>query len=170
MIEIEVKIKIKDREEFKRNISEAGANLSKDRHFEENTLYDFPDKSLYRKGCAFRLRTVHKKSFLTFKGPHQKSRKFKVREEYETEVRNGKQMKHIIKLLGLVPTFSYCKYRTVYRKKNLTICLDELDIGTYAEFEGEKNKIVKFAQSVGISKKEFITLDYIQLIQKNRKK
>lgn len=169
MIETEVKIKIPDLKNFQKQILDAGAVLTKDRNLEKNILYDFPDHSLYRKDCAFRFRSVRKKHFLTFKGPHQKSRKFKVREEYETEVRNGIHTKKMIKKLGLVPVFSYSKYRTVYRKKNVTICLDELNIGSFVELEGKKDDIVKFAQSLGIQKKDFIKTDYIRLIQNSQK-
>ena len=34
--------------------------------------------------------------------------------------------------------------------------------------EGERNEIVKFAKALGFSKDEFIKLDYVQLIKKER--
>lgn len=165
MIEIEVKIKIDDPGVIAERIIALGAILDRDRHLEENTLYDFAAKDLYKKQHALRVRRVKRKIFLTFKGAAQKSRKFKIREEYETEVKNEKQLKKILKSLGLQPVFSYHKYRTVYRKKRLKICLDETVVGNYLELEGQQNEIVRFAQALQLSKKDFIKKDYIQLIK-----
>ncbi|UCC40087.1 MAG: class IV adenylate cyclase [Candidatus Aminicenantes bacterium] len=165
MIEIEVKIRINDIPSFSEKISNLGATVEKERFLEENSLYDFRSKALEKKQQALRLRRTNKKILLTFKGPPQKSRKFKIREEHETEVRNEKQLRKILKSLGLQPVFNYQKYRTVYRKKNLKVCLDEMDIGNFIELEGERNEIAKFAKALGFSKDEFIKLDYVQLIK-----
>lgn len=166
MVEIEVKIRIIDIKNIGEKILQLGAKLEKERFYEENTLYDFPSKILYKKRQALRLRKMNKKSFLTFKGPPQKSRKFKIREEYETEVKNEKQLRKILKSLGFIPVFNYEKHRTVYRKKILKISLDETSIGNFIELEGKRGEIVKFANALGVSKREFIKLDYIQLIKK----
>jgi adenylate cyclase class 2 len=164
MTEIEVKIEIKDIDKLKDKIISFGAKQVKSRYLEENTLYDFPSRLLYSQRQALRLRLENKKTFLTFKGPPQKSRKFKIRKEYETELKSVKNIKQILKELGLVPTFGYKKHRSVYRKNRLKICLDETSIGNFIELEGERNEIVKFASVLGFSKKEFIKLDYIQMM------
>ena len=165
MLEIEVKIRVENPESTAQKLKELGAEVDKVRHNEENTLYDSVTRQLQRKGCALRLRRMGKKTFLTFKGARKKSRKFKIREEYETEVKNEKQMKNILKSLGFQPVFEYKKHRTVFRKKKLKICLDETSVGTFLELEGQRSDIVRFAQALRISKKDFITKDYIQLIQ-----
>jgi predicted adenylyl cyclase CyaB len=170
MVEIEVKVRIDDIEKTREKILGLGAKLEKARFSEENTLYDFPAETLYKKRQALRLRRMNKKSLLTIKGPPQKSRKFKIREEYETEVKNERQLKKILKSLGLVPVFVYKKQRTVYRKKSLKISLDEMSIGNFIELEGKREEIVKFGNALGISKKEFIKLDYVQLIKKGPEK
>lgn len=170
MVEIEVKIRIKDIGLITRKIINQGAKLEKERFFEENTLYDFPSHLLYKKRQALRLRKINKKTFFAFKGAPQKSRKFKIKEEYETEVKNEKQLKKILKSIGLIPVFNYKKHRTVYRKKRLKICLDETPVGNFIELEGERGEIVKVAKALGFTKKEFIKLDYIQLLEKQEKK
>jgi predicted adenylyl cyclase CyaB len=166
MVEIEIKIRVDDIDSFKEKIVNLDARLEKERYFEENTLFDFSAQALTKKQQALRLRTAGKKTFLTFKGPPEKSRKFKIREEHETEVKNEKQLRRILKCLGFIPVCTYNKFRTVYRKKRLKICLDETSIGNFMELEGERNEIVKFTNALGISKKEFIKLDYIQLMKK----
>ncbi len=165
MVEIEVKIKVGDLSTIREKILNLAARLDKERFLEENTLFDFPSQDLYRRRQALRLRKVNRKAFLTFKGAPQKSRKFKVREEYETEVRDEKQLRKILKGLGLAPGFHYQKYRTVFRKKRLKICLDETSVGNFIELEGEREEIVRFARALGFSKKEFIKQDYIQLMK-----
>jgi adenylate cyclase class 2 len=165
MTEIEVKIEVKDIDQIKEKITSIGAKLVKNRFLEENTLYDFPTQSLYNQRQALRLRIANKKTFLTFKGAPQKSRKFKIRKEYETEVKSGKDMKKILKELRLVPTIRYKKYRSIYRMNRLKICLDETSFGTFVELEGERNEIVKAANALGFKKKDFIKSDYIQLMK-----
>lgn len=170
MTEIEVKIRIADPEKLKEKLTAIGAEPVKNRLLEENTLYDFSSQLLRSQKRALRLRIVNKKkAYLTYKGPPLKSRKFKIREEFETEVKNAKHMKKILKVLGFIPTFTYNKYRTVYRVKKLKICLDETPIGNFLELEGEQSHIVKVANSLGFSKKEFIKKDYIQLIKNEGK-
>ena len=169
MLEIEVKIKINNPEEIVERILSLNAELYRERHLEENTLYDFAAQDLYSKHHALRVRRINKKTFLTFKGATQKSRKFKIREEYETEVKNGKQLQKILKSLGLQPVFTYKKYRTVFKKKRLKICLDETSVGNFLELEGQQNEIVRFAEALQLSKKDFIKTDYIQLIKDQKK-
>ena len=165
MLEIEVKIKIDDVLFVREKILSLGGKIHKDRYYEENVLYDFADEKLKQKNHALRLRNINKKSYLTFKGPEQKSRKFKIREEFETEVRNKKQIKNILKSLGLKPVVHYEKYRTVFKKHRIKIFLDELSVGNFLEIEGQRSDIVRFALSMGYSKKDFITKNYIQILQ-----
>ena len=169
-MEIEVKIKVDDFKALKDKILAQGARRVKDRYFEDNTLYDLPSGKLYKNKQALRLRTINKKTFLTYKGEPRKSRKFKIREEYESEVINRKDIKKILKSLRFSPTYKYKKYRTVYRYKNLKICLDETSVGNFIELEGQRNDIVRFAQAIGFSKKQFIKADYIQLMEKGNRK
>jgi len=170
MIEIEVKIKVKDLNPYREKILNLGANLVKERFYEENILYDFPSQSLFKKSHALRVRKIGKKSFLTFKGAPQKSRKFKIREEYETGIKDQKQLRKILKSLGLIPFFEYKKYRAVFKKGKLKICLDETPVGDFIEMEGERSDIVRFAQALGFSKDQYVKLDYIELIKGEREK
>ena len=170
MLEIEVKIKIENTSDVKEKILSQGATLAKERHSQDDTFYDWPSQELRNKHFALRVRKINKKTFLTFKGPEQKSRKFKIREEYETEVKNERHLRKILKSLGLQPVFQYSKSRTVFRKKRLMICLDETPVGHFLELEGQQSEIVKFAHELGFSKDSFIKLDYVKLIQREKDK
>lgn len=168
MLEIEVKLKIDDVVGIKDKILSQGATLDKERHSQEDTFYDRPSMELRKKHHALRIRRIGKKTFLTFKGPEQKSRKFKIREEYETEVKNERNLRKILKSLGLQPVFQYTKFRTAYRKKRLIICVDETPVGNFLELEGPQSEIVKFVHMLNLSKKDFIKLDYVQLMEREK--
>ncbi|MFQ6037183.1 MAG: class IV adenylate cyclase [Candidatus Aminicenantales bacterium] len=165
MTEIEVKIPVQDPEGLKKKLLALGAVLRRERFREENTLYDFDGQPLFHQREALRLRKEGQKAFLTFKGPCQKSRHFKIREEFETEVKNLKHTKKILRALGLRPSFSYGKYRTIFKKNRLKVCLDETPIGAFLELEGERSDIVRFAKALGFSRRDFIKKDYIQLLK-----
>jgi adenylate cyclase class 2 len=164
MTEIEVKIKIDDPSAVRDKVLARGAVIARDRHLEENTLYDFDPPLLHPAHRALRLRTVGKRATLTFKGQRRKSRSFKVREEFETQVRDPRQMRLILKALGLRERFSYRKHRTVLRKARLTICIDETPVGSFLELEGERHEIVRFARALGYKRADFITLSYVKMM------
>lgn len=165
MLEIEVKVRVHDLKKTQKILLSSGAELYKSRYFEENILYDFPEKKLTKSNQALRLRSIGKKNILTYKGELQKSRKFKVRNEYETEVKNQHQLKKIISSLGFRQIFTYQKYRSEFRTKNLKIFLDETKAGKFIEFEGKREDIVRFTKKMGFSKKDFIKTDYITLLK-----
>ena len=164
MTEIEVKIKIDDPKALREKILGLGAVVARDRHLECDSLFDFDPPVLRQGRRALRLRTAGKRATLTFKGEPRKSRSFKVREEFETQVRNPQDLRKILKALGLKETFAYRKHRTVLRKSRLTITIDETPAGNFVELEGERHEITRFARSLGFGRADFITLSYVEMI------
>ena len=165
MTETEVKVRIDDLAALRTKLLAMGASVTQERHLEENTLYDFRDRRLRERKEALRIRKVGRKAFLTFKGAPQKSRKYKIRTEYETEVRNARHLVHILQSLGFAEAVRYEKYRTVLRKGTLLICLDETRAGTFVEFEGEREKIARTAKALGLPKKNWIKKSYLTLLR-----
>jgi adenylate cyclase class 2 len=164
VLEIEIKIRTADLGRARRELLELGAVVVRERHREDNTLYDFRGGRLRADRRALRLRQAGKKTILTFKGTPEKSRRFKVRREFETEVRDGPALRRILKALGLVPVFRYAKQRTVLNWGRVTICLDELAIGAFIELEGERQHIVKLAKRMAVPSRDWLRLDYVQLL------
>ena len=164
MTEIEVKIRAQDPGALKARLMGLGAVLARERHLETNVLYDFEDGSLRKGRRALRLRVTGRRATLTFKGAPQGSRSFKVREEFETQVRDPRQARRILAALGLRPTVSYRKHRTVFRKGRLSVCLDETSAGVFLELEGKRHEIVRFAGALGYGRADFIKSDYVELI------
>ena len=169
MTEIEVKIRIDDPKTAREKVIGLGAVLVRDRHLETNGLFDFDPGTLHAGRRALRLRMAGKRATLTFKGEPRKSRSFKVREEFETQVRDPKAMRKILKALGLKETFSYKKHRTVLRKSRLTIAIDETTVGNFIELEGERHEITKFARALGYGRADFITRSYVGMIRDQEK-
>lgn len=165
MVEIEVKIRIRDLKALRSKLISLGAMVTHERHAEENILYDFPTGILRSAHTALRLRTAGKRAILTFKGRRQKSRSFKVREEFETPVANKGQMKKILRGLGLQQTFAYKKHRTILRLGRVVVTLDETEIGDFMEIEGRRHEIVKLARSLGFSRADFITAGYVEMLR-----
>jgi adenylate cyclase class 2 len=164
VLEIEIKFRVADLERVRRDLLEMGAVVIRERHREDNRLYDFPTGTLRANRQALRLRTAGKKTVLTFKGTPEKSRRFKVRREYETEMRDAAALRKILKALGLSPVFRYAKQRTVLRWGRVTICLDELAIGNFVELEGERQHIVKLAKRMNVPSGDWLKKDYIQML------
>ena len=144
--------------------------MTRPRHLEENILYDDEAGRQLSEHCALRLRAAGRSTMLTFKGPRQKARSFKVREEFETAVKDRGQTKKILRALGLKPSFSYTKHRTVLKKGRLTITLDETAVGTFIELEGERHEITRLAKSLGFGRADFITASYVDMIRDAREK
>lgn len=164
MTEIEVKIRIGDARAAREKLLGLGAAVARERHLEKNVLYDFPAGTLRAARRALRLRTTGKRATLTFKGEPRKSRSFKVREEFETQVRDPRQMRRVLAALGLREVFAYEKRRTVFRRARLTVTLDETAAGNFLELEGERHEIVRFAKALGHGRADFITASYVDIL------
>jgi len=136
MMENEIKVRIPDPKAFRSKLLSLGAEIRRERHPESNVLFDFPDGRLRETGCALRLRLARRRVYLTFKGPAGKERRFKAREEFETEVRGLREARRILQRLGLRPVFRYAKLRTDLRLDKVTVSLDETALGYFVELEG----------------------------------
>ncbi|MDD8019889.1 MAG: class IV adenylate cyclase [Acidobacteriota bacterium] len=170
MIEIEVKIRVPDLKTARQKLLELGGQVVRDFYREWNAFYDFQDGRLTSRQEALRLRQAGKKAFITYKGRPQKSRSFKIREELESEIKNIKDFKKILKKLGLRPVFEYRKKRMLLRFERVKVTLDESEAGCFLELEGKRSDIVRLAQKLGYSRQDFIKLDYVQMIMAGRQK
>jgi len=165
MLETEIKVRIDDLPAIRNTLMGMGAQVLQERQLEEDTFYDFRDRALTRKKISLRLRQRGRRTILTLKGAPRPSRRFKIREESETEVRNEKQARRILKSLGLVPVFRYSKQRALLRLGRVRLCLDETSIGNFMEIEGERNRITALLRSLGIPLQAMIKRDYVAMLQ-----
>jgi adenylate cyclase class 2 len=169
-IEVEVKLRVKDREGVCGRLVASGALLRHPREFEDNRLYDFPDRGLGLRGSMLRIRSLERAAYLTYKGPSGVVSGAKVRDEIEAAfpASEAEALTAIISALGLVPVFRYQKYRTTWETPGLLITLDETPIGDYMELEGEPTLIESMAGRLGYKRSDFITASYRDLFLHSR--
>ena len=192
--EIEVKLRIADRQALLARLDELGA-IYEGRVHEMNTLYDTRERTLMRKGQLLRIRIERRADYpeakashttqklesalLTFKGPVRRrnsgaarsQRKYKIREEQEVRAADGDQLAVILEALGLLPSFRYEKYRSTYRLpaiKNVALELDETPVGDFLEVEGARASIDRAAALLGYRPSDYLTKSYWDLFQEYR--
>ena len=171
--EIEVKLKVDDPRSLRKKLKDCGFEVVERRHFESNLVFDFRNSRLRNSRSLLRLRNKGTCHILTFKGPPHPSESYKIRPEIEMEIGDGETLQHILKALGLRPTFRYEKYRTIYAEKGRRkrpdtplLVFDETPIGPYIELEGPWTWIDRKAQRLGYQKADYIRASYAALYRK----
>lgn len=164
-LEIEVKLKAADVAEARARLERVGARLLHPREFEDNRLYDFPDKSLMNRGAMLRLRLTDRGAFLTYKDRVRTENGVKVREEVETAFPRAEatRLAETLGRLGMTTIFRYQKFRTTWETEGLHLTLDETPIGIFVELEGERAAIDRAAAAMGLSPSDYIASSYRDL-------
>lgn len=162
-IETEIKVSIENPVSFCRQLVALKPDPVSARHFEDNHLFDFPDRRLHTGHCLLRVRLTGRRSFLTYKGPPRQEDIFKTREELETELEDGPAMLQILEKIGMQVSFRYQKYRQEYALDGVHVAVDETPIGNYVEFEGSKEGIQNLAHTMGIREEQFLNASYYSL-------
>ena len=182
-MEIEVKLRLKDAESARRQLSRLGARTLGRVH-ERDVLFDTTDNVLQRSGRLLRVRILRKigrpgragagaKRFaaapgmgvLTYKGPPEGGR-YKAREEVEVTIDRPEAAERILAELGFQPWFRYEKFRTSFRLSGLprlAVELDETPIGVFYELEGPRDCIDRAAGRLGFGAKDYVTASYYDL-------
>jgi|SRR5215468_3461666 len=183
--EREIKLKIENERALKKALARLGAKPvsgATGRVHEWNVIFDTPQGGLAKHGQLLRIRKEtspgkkrgEPRILLTFKKPavaaENDGRGHKVREEVETEVKDGAALRGIFEGLGMSGWFSYEKYRTTMKlpgsskwARDLVIELDETPVGTFLELEGPAEAIDRAAQELGFSKKDYIVKSYLAI-------
>ena len=165
--ETEIKLALSGTASLRPRLRQLRFRVVQRRSFEQNTLFDTAHRLLRRRGCMLRLRSVTGRHCLTFKGPGDRSRQYKVRAEFEAELSNAPAARAILAGLGFHPIFRYEKFRTVYagrgRWQGGEVMLDETPIGAFVELEGSRAWIRRLARALGAGPGSFITKTYAAL-------
>ena len=107
-VETEVKIRLADRENFERGLSQLGFERVTARTFERNILYDTPGRSLRNSRQILRIRQYGEKWVVTHKSVAQDENPdepYKRRVETETEVEDGPSLGENLREPRLRPGF-----------------------------------------------------------------
>ena len=165
--ENEIKLAFPSPETAVSRLRKAGAREVQPRSFEDNVLFDFPDRSLTGSGRMLRLREFAGSALLTFKGPIAGDHRHKVRLEHETLVASPEELRSILAGLGFEPMYRYQKFRATYRLDEVEAALDETPLGTFVELEGAPDDIDRAAAALGADRSEFIFATYRELQEKD---
>jgi adenylate cyclase class 2 len=149
----------------------AGFTLVTPRSFENNVLYDTPDRQMRARTEILRIRNYAGRCTLTHKrlpdqGPGEDSHKHRL--ETETLISDGDALAQVFLSIGLVPAFRYEKWRTEWSSTEGHCVIDETPIGNYAELEGPAEWIDRSAARLGIDPSQYITLSYGRLFDQWR--
>jgi adenylate cyclase class 2 len=161
--ETEVKLRLASPEAARERLTALGAQLVRERHFEDNVLFDDQAGTLRESGTVLRLRRTPHGGVLTFKGPREMEAGVKSREERETAVEAPDQVRAILRNLGYRPVFRYQKYRESWEYKGQQIEVDETPIGAFLEIEGDAGGIRVVAGELGYSPADFLAESYVGL-------
>jgi len=161
--ETEVKIRVASAEAAREKLRGLGAQVVRERHFEDNVLFDDERGTLRASGTVLRLRQTHHSAVLTFKGPREIEGGVKSREERETAVDSPEQVRAILRNLGYRPLFRYQKFRETWTHRGQEIEVDETPIGTFLEIEGDLEGIHAVAAELGFSPSDYLNESYVGL-------
>lgn len=169
MLEIEAKIKLKDREELlsRGRLIQGSKDHVFDIYFDKNDEFKSSDKVL-------RLRKHNDKVYLAYKGPRIKDGNLLVREEYEPEVSDFETSEKIIEHLGFSPVQMTEKTREKFTLEEYHHVKIELDhypfIGYYFEVEGERDDVLAVIETLGFSMDDAVAKNCTELFFEYLKK
>jgi len=161
--ENEIKLAFPSPELAIRRLLQAGATETRGRVFEDNVLFDLPDRLLTGSGRLLRLRRSGDESVLTFKAPVAGHHRHKVKTEHETAVADAEALEQILAGLGFKPVYRYQKYRSAFRLGAVEALVDETPLGTFIELEGAPDEVDRAAAALGATADDYITATYREL-------
>ena len=166
--EIEAKLRIESPQAVERKLTQLGAEfVAEQSHID----YHFDDEglTLSMSDSALRLRRQSTgeniRSFLTYKGPKEKSR-LKRRREIETEIEDPDVAAKILRALGYRKMLTIEKRRRLWRFGQCEVALDSLPLlGDFVEIEGPSEDDIRTVQeSLGLSGLQHIPRGYAAMI------
>jgi adenylate cyclase class 2 len=161
--ETEVKLRLESPDVIRERLRALGAVVVRERHFEENVLFDDAGGSLRQSGTVLRLRQTSHGGVLTFKGPRELQGGIKSREERESAVEAPEEVRAILRNLGFRPVFRYEKYRESWSYHGQRVEIDQMPIGTFLEIEGDALGIATVAGELGFAPADYLADSYVGL-------
>jgi adenylate cyclase class 2 len=181
MIEIEVKLRIKDAAVLEKKLLEQGYKLIETLR-ETDTYFDGGINGIKKSGQALRVRrtvncvTGKEQSAITFKGEKIDAVSM-ARLELETVVESGEAAERILCALGFYPVQPIVvKIRKILRNGDICACLDDVQgLGTFLELEimaeseearpAALERIEEILNSVGYTMDDTTRMSYLSQLQ-----
>lgn len=165
-IETELKARVDDPDAVRATLRRLGARLVSASAFEDNLLLDDECGSLFGRGEALRVRTTGGGSILTWKGPRQRDRGVRSREELEVACPDGEGLVVILERLGFVGVFRYQKYRETWELEGAEIVLDETPVGHFLEIEAEEPLVREVVRRLDLPPESVVEESYPTLFRR----
>ena len=172
MIEVEIKVRIKNKEEISEKLKKLGFKFIK-KKFQEDIYFNGIDRDFRKTDEALRIRDDNGTYYVTYKGP-KIDRISKTREEIEVRIDDKEKMRMIFKRLGFREVRPIRKVREIYKKDDITASIDDVEgLGLFLELEkniyniNEKDEALKelmeILKALNISKDNTIRKSYLEL-------
>ncbi len=168
-MEVEIKVKIDDLEDFEREIVQRGAKYIREVK-EEDEYFNHPCRDFAQTDEAVRIRND---GTLTYKGP-KVDRETKSREEINLKIGSMEDARKLLISLGFRPVARVVKKRKYYKIGNLTLCLDHVhklgdfvEVECIGEYEPCKEKVKAMAKELELG--NFIRKSYLELLLERQK-
>ncbi len=171
MIEVEVKLPLRDAEELKRRLNELGATFIAEED-ERDIYFNAPHRDFAKTDEALRIR-FSKDTTLTYKGP-KLDKVSKTRKEMVVPIADADQAIAVLKTLGFKEVATVVKRRRTYQLNDLNISIDDVrDLGTYMEvevivssenYQPALNRIFETLCKLDLNKENTIRESYLELI------
>lgn len=134
MLEIEVKVPVKDLKALEQRLKRLGAR-DFGTSYQRDVYFAHPGRDFAVTDEALRLRVDNDLSLITYKGPKVDA-DTKTREELEVSVSSVEVMTQVLERLGFRPVLMVSKKRVVLGLRGLSVCLDTVEgLGDFVEFE-----------------------------------
>ncbi len=172
MIEVEIKVKIDDKDKVVKQLKKLGFKFIK-KKFQEDIYFNGIDRDFKETDEALRIRDEDGNFFVTYKG--KKIDKIsKTREEIEVKIEDKEKMRQIFKKLGFKEVPPIRKIREIYRKGDMEASIDEVEgLGLFLELEkvisniNDKDEVLEemmdILKALNISKDNIIRKSYLEL-------
>ena len=172
MIEVEIKVKIDDKDKVVEQLKNLGFKFIK-KKFQEDIYFNGIDRDFRETDEALRIRDEDGNFFVTYKGP-KIDKISKTREEIEVRIEDKEKMRQIFKKLGFKEVPPIRKIREIYKKGDIEASIDDVEgLGLFLELEksisdiNEKDRILDelmgILKSLNISKDNIIRKSYLEL-------
>ena len=167
-MEVEIKAKIENKNEFEKKLKSMGAKFIRE-VVEEDEYFNHPCLDFASTDEALRIRNDYT---LTYKGP-KVDEDTKSREEINLKIDNLDKSRKLLISLGFKSVAKVVKKRRYYNIGNLNISVDNLpELGDFVEVEciGEykpcKEKVMQMAKELRL--RDFIRKSYLELVLEAR--
>ena len=180
MIEVEIKVEVKNRGDVEAALYELGF-VKRKMLRETDTYFDTFEDIVRTNDHALRVRTSEnltsgeKHHSITYKGP-KLDKISMTRQELETEIADADVMKQLLNALGYVKMYSVTKTRQYFSFETVTACIDAVnDLGEFLELEmvvSETERacalehIIELLKKIGYGKEDIIRTSYLSMLQK----